>query len=783
MKNISKLSMLFLAAVLGLSSCGGSEPEEQPKVPVLKVTAPEGGVSVIAAGGAVSVSYNVENPTETGVLSVKSSESWVSDIQVNASDVTADVAVNPGDGRSAELTFSYSGAESVKIKLNQLAAGVNIALSEKEKELDAEGGSFSVVVTSDRDWTLSGEAAWVKASAESGKSGDEVTFTVEKNTGTDPREVSFTFTCATNTVTLTVKQSGKDVLASIKDKTLKTVLMAADTDGDGKISLEEAAALKSVEYEGTGEDESTIMSLEGLEFFTGLEKIVLPNNNFLELDLSGRTTLTDVDVSDNEEITSINLKGCSALKTVRAALDKSLESIDLQGCTSLVSCVAYGTKLKAIDVSACTLLESLIVYSSSLSALDVSACTALTNLNAGCSTLASVKLPANSVITTLSLSESSKLSSLDLSVLPGLKSLSIGNTSISSLDLAKCPLLEKLDIDSCKKITTLDVSHNLHLKSISALFSGLSKVIMFQGQYDAIKDKCTYNIKPSMITTVAIDYPEDCTSTITDSGLRNYIVSKFDADGNGKISGSEAESVKELVYTGKNLSEIGSLVYFRQIRKLVLSNNKLTAIDLGPFVNLLEELDLSGNSLTELSFAGAKSLKTVIASNNSLTSCTGLSGSDLADLTYIDASHNKLTSFTCSYAKALKNVNLSYNELTSCDLDGCAAVTDLNVGHNHLTEDTQSFVRPFKFTALVSLDLSNNDFVKLSSDVTWTDKWTSLLSFNCSGCGKLQEVDLSSIAGLVEVNVKDCPRLSTLYLSLSANPQVFKDENTVIKRK
>lgn len=773
--------MLFLAAVLGLSSCGGSEPEEQPKVPVLKVTAPEEGVSVIAAGGAVSVSYSVENPTETGVLSVKSSESWVSDIRVNASDVTADVAVNPGDERSAELTFSYSGAESVKIKLNQLAAGVNIALSEKEKELDADGGSFSVVVTSDRDWTLSGESAWVKASAESGKSGDEVTFTVEKNTGTDPREVSFTFTCATNTVTLTVKQSGKDVLASIKDNTLKTVLMAADTDGDGKISLEEAAALKSVEYTGTGEDGSTIMSLEGLEFFTGLEKIVLPNNNFLELDLSGRTTLTDVDVSDNEEITSINLKGCSALKTVRAALDKSLESIDLQGCTSLVSCIAYGTKLKAIDVSACTLLESLVVYSSSLSSLDVSSCTALTDLNAGCATLASVKLPANSVITTLSLFGSSKLTSLDLSVLPGLKSLIISSTSISGLDLAKCPLLEKLDIDSCKKITTLDVSKNLHLKSISALLSGLSKVIMFQGQYEAIK--CTYNIKPSMITTVAIDYPEDCTSTITDSGLRNYIVSKFDADGNGKISGSEAESVKELVYTGKNLSEIGSLVYFRQIRKLDFSNNKLTAIDLGPFVNLLEELNLSGNSLAEVSFAGAKSLKTVFVSNNSLTSCTGLSGSDLTDLTYIDASHNKLTSFKCSYAKALKNVNLSYNELTSCDLDDCTAITGLNVGHNHLTEDTQSFVRPYRFAALVSIDLSNNDFVKLSSDVTWTDKWTSLRSFNCSGCGKLQEVDLSPINGLEEVNVKDCPRLATLYLSSSANPQVSKDETTVIKRK
>lgn len=120
--------------------------------------------------------------------------------------------------------------------------------------------------------------------------------------------------CDTHCETVRERCIGKHQGQDIEDGAL-----GGGTDGDGKISLEEAAALKSVEYEGTGEDGSTIMSLEGLEFFTGLEKIVLPNNNFLELDLSGRTTLTDVDVSDNEEITSINLKGCSALKTVRAA--------------------------------------------------------------------------------------------------------------------------------------------------------------------------------------------------------------------------------------------------------------------------------------------------------------------------------------------------------------------------------------------------------------------------------------------------------------------------------
>lgn len=55
----------------------------------------------------------------------------------------------------------------------------------------AEGGEFSVGVTSSGDWRVSGLADWVNVSAESGKSGEPVVFTVLPNTETAVRTTTF----------------------------------------------------------------------------------------------------------------------------------------------------------------------------------------------------------------------------------------------------------------------------------------------------------------------------------------------------------------------------------------------------------------------------------------------------------------------------------------------------------------------------------------------------------------------------------------------------------------
>ena len=50
-----------------------------------------------------------------------------------------------------------------------------------------EGGGFQINVTSSEDWRVSGLADWVTLSAESGKSGQPLTFTVLPNEDTKSR--------------------------------------------------------------------------------------------------------------------------------------------------------------------------------------------------------------------------------------------------------------------------------------------------------------------------------------------------------------------------------------------------------------------------------------------------------------------------------------------------------------------------------------------------------------------------------------------------------------------
>jgi len=783
MMKIINQSALFLALVAGLPSCGGSGPESIPESPVISTRVSEAGVDVPSTGGEAKIEYSVTNPSKDGELTVSVSPSveWVSDLLVSASAVVASVEVNTGDERTVDIKLSYPKAQPVTVRLRQFAAGENISLSQTEMDVKAEGEKVEVTVTSDRSWSLSGGEAWVKASAESGKSGDVVVFDVVKNESPDSRTTTYKFTCGSNEISFVVRQSGASIGDLITDETLRNLLASADTDGDGKISSSEAKAVKTLEY--TNESGKPIKSLNGLEHFTGLEKVVLKGNEFTELNFGGRTSLKSLDVSQNTSLARIDLNGCSNLTDVSASFNGAMESVDLGGCLSLVSYTGFATGLKTIDVKDCRALESLTVYSSKIESLDVSVCTSLTNLNAGCETLTSVVLPEKSKIESLSLSGSKNLTSLDLSRLPSVKSLNVSYAPIKSLDLVKCPLLETLTINFCKKITSLDVSRNLHLRSISATQTNLSKVTMFTGQWGDIKDAC-FGINSSIITYVDIDYPEDCSSLVSDTGLRHYLLSKYDTDGDGRISGVEAEKVTDIIYSGKGLETVGTLVYFRHVKKLDLSDNNLSSIDIGPFSATIEELDLSHNNLTEISFSGTKILRTIDISNNKISSCTGLSGIDLSKtLEKINASNNCLKSFGCAYAGNLKNVNLSNNELSTCNLEYCGAIVDLNVSHNHLTEETTSFVRPYTLTSLMAVDLSYNDFVSVESDRSWTTEWTGLVSFASNGCAKLQNLDLSPIVGIKSVEVKDCPRLQFLYLNVASNPNVSKDAATQIKRK
>ena len=84
----------------------------------------------------------------------------------------------------------------------------SISLSKNELQFDSNSDYQTIKVTSSSDWSVSGGADWCDISPSSGKTGETVTISVDENTETDDRTVTFTFKCGEQTAQLTVLQYG-----------------------------------------------------------------------------------------------------------------------------------------------------------------------------------------------------------------------------------------------------------------------------------------------------------------------------------------------------------------------------------------------------------------------------------------------------------------------------------------------------------------------------------------------------------------------------------------------
>jgi hypothetical protein len=111
---------------------------------------------------------------------------------------------------------------------------------------------------------------------------------------------------------------------------------------------------------------ATIDSIIGLQNLTNLQEFRADYNSLTTIDLSGMSSLTYVDISDNDYevegriLTSINLSGCTSLEQLRLDdNDFSGEFPDLSDCTSLLrtdfdDCGLIGS----VDISNLLTLES-----------------------------------------------------------------------------------------------------------------------------------------------------------------------------------------------------------------------------------------------------------------------------------------------------------------------------------------------------------------------------------------------------------------------------------------
>lgn len=315
----------------------------------------------------------------------------------------------------------------------------------------------------------------------------------------DPTANPVEFTMPAESVGIKAEFMDPDnVFKMIPDPVFLSYCKRFDTNGDGKLSLEEAAAVKEIMLFNYAYQIST---LAGIEYFTALEKLecnsaLKPENT--GIDLSKNTALTYLDCIGNK-LTELDLSNNTAL-TYLSCGSNQLTSLDLSNNTELTELHCHWNKLTTLDLSRNTALKGLCCYYNDLVSLDLSNnkslewldsfgnhkltslnvsnckvleyvecgwCHQLTNVNlSGCEALQQLKCSVNA-IETLDISDCkalivlncslNKLTSIDVSNNTALTELNCGSNKLTNLNISKNMSLTKLDCGS-NKLTSLDVS-------------------------------------------------------------------------------------------------------------------------------------------------------------------------------------------------------------------------------------------------------------------------------------------------------------------------------------
>ena len=193
-------------------------------------------------------------------------------------------------------------------------------------------------------------------------------------------------------------------IISFADEKVKAKLVAAfDTNGDGELSYEEAAAVTSIE--GVFGAIKTYKSFDEFQYFTGVTTI--PSSIFKEWNLLNSIVIP-------ESVTRIGdyaFKNCTSLASI--VIPESVTNIEwyaFSGCTSLASIVIPEsvTNIEWYAFSGCTSLASIVIPESVTSIGDnaFENCTSLTSIVipesvtmigmyafSGCTSLTSIVIP------------------------------------------------------------------------------------------------------------------------------------------------------------------------------------------------------------------------------------------------------------------------------------------------------------------------------------------------------------------------------------------------------
>ena len=156
-----------------------------------------------------------------------------------------------------------------------------------------------------------------------------------------------------------------------------------DANNDSEIQLAEALAVYELKL-----NNSSIISMEGIESFSNLTRLDCSFNDITALDVSMLANLNYLDVNINE-LTSINVSGLANLETLFCGVN-SLTSLNVSGCTGLKRLSCTDNQITTLDLTDILDLTALEFSENLISTIDVSQFPNLTSLYAGDNLLTTV---------------------------------------------------------------------------------------------------------------------------------------------------------------------------------------------------------------------------------------------------------------------------------------------------------------------------------------------------------------------------------------------------------
>lgn len=286
---------------------------------------------------------------------------------------------------------------------------------------------------------------------------------------TDSEYATITVTTLDNTIHFADKVLERRLLAMTEPK--------IDADGDGKITFEEAAAVKELQLGFDLKPESTVdcvTDITGLEYFTSLETLSLKFNSVSDIKpIEGISTLKVLILGENP-ISSINLDKLGELTDLRL-YGTNISDIDLTKTPKLESLYLQRTNVSKVDLTPLhSLDQALLNKCSSLTEIKASNLPSITRIDAVECNLKSFEISDCPSLRELHLN-SNKLTSIKMTNLAMLMRLNVYDNQITSIDVSNLPLLMWLFVYD-NQLTSIDLSANVPLREFRASNNPLTEV-------------------------------------------------------------------------------------------------------------------------------------------------------------------------------------------------------------------------------------------------------------------------------------------------------------------